>query len=111
MRGPVRQEGMRKIRLLLIISVLSACDVPDCRCVTFETGAAGVQPAQDCVALCRRASPQLIRDFGRSDAQTSCELPAFRDAHDCDECKTAFVRTFSLELANCSEPGSGGSVR
>lgn len=55
----------------------------------------------DCAALCVRVKPQLVRDFGFTDAQADCSAAHFHTASDCTACREVFRQQFALELTAC----------
>ena len=52
--------------------------------------ASGPAAPIDCAALCRNSKPQLIRDFGFTDAQVDCTQPEFAAADECGACRAVF---------------------
>lgn len=55
----------------------------------------------DCAALCVRVKPQLVRDFGFTDAQIDCGTATFHAASDCTACRALFRQQFAVELTTC----------
>jgi hypothetical protein len=55
----------------------------------------------DCPALCVRVKPQLVRDFGITDAEVDCSAPDYAAARNCAACDEVFQRRFGTKLTHC----------
>jgi hypothetical protein len=89
---------------ILLAVVLSGCGAnvwlePAQRTSLVSTSTSSVPV--DCPAICGRVKPQLERDFGFTEAEVDCSLPAFTQALDCSSCDGVFRGRFGVALVTC----------
>ena len=93
-----------RLLFLLLLATLTGCGLaeltPDGTSTATLVARTDTRTPTDCIAMCERARPQLIRDFGIRPEAIDCPRQ-FAGANTCAECARRLEANFGVLPAGC----------